>query len=77
MDEAKYCEDIVPKLKAALVGLGWTNEHDRLGHFESKVPIDVLFGLAKGASDVRVFGMQFKALMNSRVRKISRTQLFR
>lgn len=61
MQESKYCEDIVPKLKYSLENMGYTNEHDRLGHFESKVPVDVLFGLAKKYSTVKIFGIQFKA----------------
>ena len=61
MEEAKYCEDIIPKIKASLQILGYTNEHNRLGHFETKVPADVFFGLGRDASDVKFFGLQFKS----------------
>jgi hypothetical protein len=61
MQEAKYCDDIIPKIKASLEALGFTNEHDRLGHFESAVPADTFFGLASQHQNVRLFGLQFKA----------------
>jgi hypothetical protein len=61
MDEAKYCEDIVPLIKLSLESAGYTNEHDRLGHFESRIPIDTFFGLATQHKSVRFFGFQFKA----------------
>lgn len=61
MVEAKYIEDILPRIKATLEARGFINEHDRLGHFESKVPLDVFLGLAQHNKNVRVFGIQFKA----------------
>jgi hypothetical protein len=61
MQEAKYCEDIVPQIKASLESLGYTNEHDRLGHFEAVVPADTFFGLARNQEDMRFFALQFKA----------------
>jgi hypothetical protein len=37
------------------------NEHDRLGHFESVVPLDTLFAIARPQNHVKIFALQFKA----------------
>lgn len=67
MQEARYCEDIIAQIKADLSRRGYVNEHDRLGHFEAKVPLDILLALAKRNTDAKFFGIQIKAPSNRRL----------
>jgi hypothetical protein len=66
MQEAKYVEDVIRQIKDDLGSRGLINEHDRLGHFEAKVPLDTLLALAKPNSKVKIFGLQFKRPQGSR-----------
>src|SRR5271165_796380 len=61
LQEAKYAEDILAAIKQDLAARGFINEHDRLGHFESVVPLDTLLALARPANHVKIFALQFKS----------------
>ena len=69
MQESKYVEDVVSLIKQNLKHRGFQNEHDRLGHFESVVPLDTIFALASPNNRIKIFALQFKAprFSNTRV----------
>ena len=58
MQEAKHAEDITMAVRQDLTGLGFVNEPDRMGHFESVVPLDTVFAIARPQNHVKISALQ-------------------